>query len=139
LEDFVYRSDGAFFAFLAEKVEQVIRDRLDSWKAQKRDPGREVPIDDVRSPGSPIPLSIWESDEGPDEVLQRREDLERLACALDQLRAQNEEYWELIVARDLDPKSFAEIAARQVKSADAVKQEFYRARAAVARIFRSLR
>ncbi len=52
LEGFVYRSEGAFFAFLAEKVEQVIRDRIEFWEAEKRNPNKEVSIHDPRSPGS---------------------------------------------------------------------------------------
>jgi RNA polymerase sigma factor (sigma-70 family) len=140
LVDFEYRSEGAFFAFLANKVEQVIRDRLDYWDAEKRNPDREISAEKQRSSQRNNPLSIMggRSEITPWDLLEEKEDFSRLAMAMDSLRQENEKHWELIVARDLDQQSFAEIARNWDRTTDAVKQQYYRARAALARLFRLL-
>ncbi len=137
LDGFVYATDGAFLAFLATKVEQVIQDRVDHWKAQMRNPGREVSLDFGRSSETTTPLDKM-ADRGaqrPDEILERREDLDRLAKALDALREENLEYWELVLKADVEGWSFAEIASQNGSTPDAVKQKSYRAKRALARIF----
>lgn len=140
LDGFVYASDGAFLAFLATKVEQAIQDRVDHWKAQMRDPGREVFLDFGRSSHSTEPLDKMAGRDAPrpDEIFERREDLDRLAKALDALREKSLEYWELVLAVNLEGRSFAEIATQNGTTTDAVKQKSYRAKRALVRIFENL-
>lgn len=140
LDGFMYASDGAFLAFLATKVEQAIQDRADHWKAQMRNPGREVALDFGRSSQTTAPLDKMAVRDAPrpDEILQRREDLDRLARALDCLREESVEYWELVLAVSVEGRSFAEIASQQGTTPDAVKQKSYRAKRVLVRIFENL-
>ncbi len=140
LDGFVYAADGAFLAFLATKVEQAIQDRVDHWKAQKRDPGREFSLDFDRSSETATPLDKMADRDAPqpDEILERREDLDQLARALDALREENLEYWELMLKANIEGWSFADIAGQIGSTPDAVKQKSYRAKRALARIFERL-
>jgi RNA polymerase sigma factor (sigma-70 family) len=136
MEGFVYRSDGAFMAFLAHKVEQTICDRVAYWKRKMRDAGQTVPLDDEsRLSLHRGPAANNSHGDNPGDVLCLGEDLERLAAAMDQLREEQVDYWEAIVARDLKEMSFREIGGQSGKSADAVKQQYYRARARLALLF----
>ncbi|MEX0641188.1 MAG: sigma-70 family RNA polymerase sigma factor [Pirellulales bacterium] len=140
LSEFRYASDGAFLAFLAKKVEQTIQDHVDHWKAQRRDLQREVSLHADRSfeRSSPLILVEVRPIPRPDEILERREDVERLARALDALREENQEYWELVLAVNVEGRSFVEIAANHGSTADAVKQRSYRAKRALVRIYEGL-
>lgn len=141
LDGFVYAADGAFLAFLTTKVEQVIQDRVDHWKAQRRDPGRECSFCLGHSSEEATPLidvaDIHAS--RPDEILERREDLERLATAMDALKQENLEYWQLVLQVDVEGRSFADIAHQCGSTPDAVKQKSYRAKRALALIFGRLK
>jgi RNA polymerase sigma factor (sigma-70 family) len=140
LDRFVYASDGAFIGFLAKKVEEVIRDKADYWEAQGRNPNREFPLDFSRSSGGQLPLNGMKVRGGanPRDIVARNEELDRLSRALDALREESPEYWELVVAINLEGRSFAEIAAERGITPDAVKQKSYRAKAALVRIFEGL-
>lgn len=136
LNGFQYQCDGAFMAFLACEVERVICERVDYWKRKARDASRTVPLqgDGGLYPHGE-PAARTPPGGNPCDAMCLGEDLQRLAAAMDRLRAENNDYWRLIVQRDLEERSFGEIGQQSGKSADAVKQQYYRARARLALLF----
>ena len=141
LEKFFYRAEGAFIGYLAKKVEEVLCDRVDYWRAAKRDPGRERPLNGAERSNSIVRIAPRRMDgvATPYEVIERHEDLELLALALDRLREENRTYWNLVLAIDLESRSPAEVAREQEHSVVAVRKQHGRAKDALARIFARLR
>jgi RNA polymerase sigma factor (sigma-70 family) len=153
LGEFEYRTDGAFIAYLAKKVREVIGDRADHWATERRRANGEIPLDALRPTGSAIALSMLEmrSDASPERIAMLREDIDRLACALDLLKDQSPEYWDLIVAVKVEGRSYAELADEfalpvpagratddQQRQIDSLKQKTCRAMAKLVKIFKSL-
>jgi RNA polymerase sigma-70 factor, ECF subfamily len=137
LQSFKPTSEGAFLNWLAKIVENRIRDRLDYFVAEKRDPGRETPLARQRSAESSIPLDIPDRNGAPtpSQALILSEDLARLEEAMDRLP---EEQREMIVAVKIEGQSYDEIARAMVKSPDAVRMQVNRAMRALASAFREL-
>lgn len=70
IERFEFRTEGAFMKHMNCLVEHRIRDLIDHWEAQRRDPGVEIPAG-ARSSGGGDPLIEIEdrSTPGPSSVL----------------------------------------------------------------------
>lgn len=131
LNSFVLRGDGAFIGYLAKKVEEVIRDRVDYWKSGCRNASRETGDDQPCQQAAvygPSPL----------DTLEQHEEIGRLILALDRLRDKNESYWELIVARRLENQPWDVVADRVGGSVDSVRKKCDRALHALTRIFDQL-
>jgi RNA polymerase sigma-70 factor (ECF subfamily) len=118
-------SDGqSLMAWLARIADREIVDRADYHHRQRRDAGRESPIDDhpdltarVRSVLSQV-------------ILQEQADAQagQLEAALDSL---TEAHREIIVLRKFEELSFKDISARLGKSEDACRMVFARAMTAL--------
>jgi RNA polymerase sigma factor (sigma-70 family) len=127
----------AFRRYLAKKVEQVIRDQADYWKARKRDPQREVAL----SPGDSAEASAWDVTDmrhshTPSERLRLQEDLSQLAEAMDELAESSADDWEVLVAVKIVGTSLEELAAQRSVSVDAMKMKTRRAMLKLAHTFR---
>lgn len=140
IESFEFRSEGAFLKYLNEVVQNRIRDEADYWSAQKRAPDREVGLQIARSPDSSIPFEIGmgASVPTPSKIVSLGEDLAILERAIDRIGEQSQEYRELIVAVKIEGRSFREIAEEDGKTPDAVRMQFNRAMAALAKAFQEL-
>ncbi|MFV1969112.1 MAG: RNA polymerase sigma factor, partial [Pirellulaceae bacterium] len=141
LEKFFYRADGAFVGYLAKKVEEVLCDRVDYWNAAKRDSDRERPLNGTERSGSIVQVAArrrMDDEASPYEVIERHEELELLALALDRLREKNRAYWELVLAIDLESHCLADVAEEHGRSVGAVRKQHDRAKDALARIFARL-
>ena len=121
-------------------VSNKIRDEADHWNAQKRDVGKEVPLENPRSSASENPLNRIE-ERGiptPSKIVSLREDLALLERAMDRLAEESEEYRDLIVAVKLEGRTYAEIAEPKGISTDAVRMRVKRAILTLTRIFSDL-
>jgi RNA polymerase sigma-70 factor (ECF subfamily) len=136
LDDFTYKNEGDFVRWLSTIAENVLRGNLKKLHAGKRDIRREVPLGDhrpttrsrlVRNP-EPIDATT------PSVILSRKEDLDKLEKAIDQLKP---EYKEVIMLTKIEGLSYKEIAERFGKSNDAVRKLTSRAIVALADIFES--
>jgi RNA polymerase sigma-70 factor (ECF subfamily) len=130
LKDFTYRNEGDFLRWLSKIAENRLRDIVDGFHADKRDVNREVPFKkegrstEGGSLGAPGPTG----NTTPSVIMGKKEALDRLEQALDQLKP---EYKEIIVLKRLEGLSHAEIAERLGKNTGAVRMLLARAMAAL--------
>ena len=134
LGEFTYKNEGDFLRWLSKIAENRLRDNLDKLHADKRDIRKEVRLDDygpttaggfVRTPG-PIDATT------PSVIMSRKEELDKLEKAIDQLKP---EYRKVIVLAKIDGLSYKEIGDRLGKSTDAVGHLLSRAMVALTDTF----
>ena len=136
LDNFTYENEGDFIRWLSTIAENVLRGNLKKLHAGKRDIRREVPLERYGQTtgsmyiGNPGPID----NTTPSVIMSRKEDLDKLEKALDQLKP---EYREVIVLTKIEGLSYKEIAERLDKSNDAVRKLASRAIVALADIFES--
>lgn len=137
LEKFEYASEGAFLKWLTVIVENRIRDQDDYHTAGRRDIGKESPLENPRSIGSAIPLEITDKSGSPtaSRLLMMTEDMTLLEQALDRLPAETRE---LIIAVELEGRTYEELANEMGKTYDAVRMLVKRAIKSLAAVFREL-
>ncbi len=134
LGNFTYKSEGDFLLWLSKIAENRIRDNLDRLHANKRDIHKEVRFDSFRpTTGESFAGAVGPIDlTTPSVIMSKREDLTRLARAIDTLKP---EYRKVIVLTKIEGLSCKEIADRMGKSADAVRMLVSRAIAALSGAF----
>lgn len=137
LTDFTYRNEGDFLCWLSRIAENKVHDNVDKWFADKRDVRKERPLG--------IGLSTTERACGrapglvqtttPSVILAKREELDKLERALDELKS---EYREVIVLTRIEGLSYQEAASRLDRSPEAVRKLLCRAMAALARTYEGM-
>ncbi len=136
LGDFTYRHEGDFLRWLSRIAENRLRDNLDKLHTDKRDIRREIRLDDrerttggvfVRTAG-PIDTTT------PSVIMSRKEELDKLEKAIDELKP---EYREVIVLKRIEGLSYKEIGERLGKSADAIGMLLSRAMVSLTSVFES--
>lgn len=126
LQDFTYRNEGDFLRWLSTIAENKLRDILDKFHAEKRDIRREIPFKNVEtnikegSFGFAEPMQTTT----PSVLLSRKEDLDRLERAIDDLKP---EYREVVFLSRIERLPHKEIAAKLGKSEGAVAMLLSRA------------
>ena len=137
LGNFTYKNEGDFLRWLSKIAENRLRDNLDKLHANKRDIHKEVRFDSHRPTtensfvGTVEPIDLTT----PSAIMSKREDLTKLAKALDALKP---EYRKVIVLTKIDGLSYKEIADKLGKSGDAVRMLVSRAIAALNGAFESI-
>jgi len=126
LDEFRWNGEAGFKAWLYVSALRKIADRANHWSAQKRDAGRNVPLEQpVGGMSGDSPLADIYSDVAtPSQVAQGREQLERLESAFDAL---NEGQREIIVLARVVGLSHEEIASKLGCSAATARQRLLRA------------
>lgn len=134
LGDFTYKNEGDFVRWLSKIAENAFRDNLDKLYAAKRDIRKEVrlggygPTTGDRFAGTLGPIDTTT----PSVIMSRKEDLDRLENAIDELKP---EYRKVIVLAKIDGLSYNQIGERLCKSADAVGHLLSRAMVALTNTF----
>jgi len=137
LNSFTYRDEGDFVRWLSKIAENELRGSFKKLHADKRDIHREVRLDNYRPNttagfvGAIDPIQTTT----PSVIISRKEELNKLAKAIDQLKP---EYREAIVLTKIDGLSYDEIAGKLDKSPDAVRMLATRAMVALAAAFRNI-
>lgn len=137
LDDFIYKNEGDFVRWLSKIAENELRGSLKKLHADKRDIRKEVPLNNYRPTagggfvGTPGPIEATT----PSVIMSRKEDLDKLEKAIDELKP---EYREAIVLTKIDGLSYKEIASRLGKSSDAVRKLVSRAMAELTVAFRGI-
>ncbi|MBI2387690.1 MAG: sigma-70 family RNA polymerase sigma factor [Elusimicrobia bacterium] len=134
-DHFELRHEGAFIHWLGELVRNAINDRYDQFRAQKRDMRQENPIEANERTDSSRDFSLPGDDPTPSRVLENREDVLRLSAAMDKL---SQDARDVIVFRDLEELSFAEIGRLTGRSEDAARMYYSRSKAQLAGIFQAM-
>lgn len=130
LKDFSYKNEGDFLRWLAKIAENRLRDVFDGFHACKRDVHKEIPFkqEDRSTSGHPGPALSLMRTTTPSVIACRKEAMDRLERALDELKP---EYKEVIVLKKIEGLSHAEIAERLGKNTGAVRMLLARAMAAL--------
>lgn len=130
LGDFTYENEGDFLRWLSRIAQNTLGHHVEKLHADKRDIRREVRFDEWRSTtedglaGPPEPVKLTT----PSVIMTRKEDLDKLEKAIDELKP---EHKEVIVLAKIEGLSYKEIGERLGKSADAVGMLLSRAMFAV--------
>jgi RNA polymerase sigma-70 factor (ECF subfamily) len=119
LEQFTYKNEGDFLRWLSKIAENTLRDNLDRLYTDKRDIRKEVRRIDFNpttgggfvAAAGPIEATT------PSVIMSRKEDLDKLEKAIDQLKP---EHREVVVLTKIEGLSYKEIGQKLGKSADAV-------------------
>ena len=135
LTDFTYRNEGDFLRWLCRIAENKFHDIFEKFHADKRDIRREIPFkretrrteSDFFGAAGPVGTTT------PSVIVSKKEALDRLETALDELKP---EYREIIVLKKIEGLSYAEIAKRLGKSPEAVGMLLSRAMAALTIAYR---
>jgi len=130
LEDFKYKNEGDFLRWLSRIAQNVLRDNLDKLHADKRDIRREVRLDNYRptTAGGFVRTAGPIDATTPSVIMSRKEDLDKLEEAIDQLKP---EHREVIVLTKIEGLSYKETGERLGKSTDAVGMLLSRAMVAL--------
>jgi len=131
LQDFTYRDEGDFLRWLSRIAENKLRDILVKFHANKRDINREISF---KKEGDSTDRGFVDTvypvhTTTPSVIMCRKEALDRLEKALDELKP---EYKEVIVLKKIEGCSHAEISERLGKNEGAVRMLLARAMAALA-------
>ncbi|OGX05776.1 MAG: hypothetical protein A3G87_10180 [Omnitrophica bacterium RIFCSPLOWO2_12_FULL_50_11] len=128
LKDFEPKSQGHFLNWLAKKVEHYICDRLDYVGRAKREaPAGEISMDQEVEPStdtSQRKLQIKDDGTTPSQFAVKQEREQLIDSLLDLL---DPEQKELIIKRDLEELTFAEMGELLGKTEDAVRKQYCRA------------
>jgi RNA polymerase sigma-70 factor (ECF subfamily) len=119
LKEFSYRDEGDFLRWLAQIAENRIRDNLDRLHAGKRDIRKESPLDDDTSKGTNRHNRVQQLavSTTPSAILSKKEELDKLENAIDQLKP---EHREIILLAKIEGLSYKEVADKLNKSTDMV-------------------
>lgn len=130
LGDFTYKNEGDFLRWLSRIAQNALVHHLEKLHANKRDIRREVRLDNYGPTtggglaGTPGPIEVTT----PSVIMSRKEELDKLEKAMDQLKP---EHKEVIVLTKIEGLSYKEVGERLGKSADAVGMLLSRAMVAL--------
>lgn len=118
-----------FRRWLFTLAARKIADRVEHWRAQKRDVGRVVPLDDAGALGAM--LRSYASFCSPSADLRAREELERIERAFDALP---DDYRDVITLHRIAGLPIEDVAERLQRSVGATRMVLFRALARLAEL-----
>ena len=130
LGNFTYKNEGDLVRWLSRIADNRLRDNLDRLHADKRDIRKEVRLNGYRPTVEDSFVAALDAvnTTTPSAIMSKREELDKLAKAIDALKP---EYGEVIVLTKIEGLSHKEIADRLGKSSDAVRKLASRAMTAL--------
>lgn len=134
LENFTYQNEGDFLRWISKIAENRIRDNFDKIHANKRDARKEIPLisnRDATQESFARTLGPVDSTT-PSLIMSRREDLNKLEKAMDELKP---EYKEVITLTKIEGLTYKEAAEKMGKGSDAVRMLLSRAITALSQSF----
>ncbi|MFQ6035440.1 MAG: sigma-70 family RNA polymerase sigma factor [Sedimentisphaerales bacterium] len=134
LGDFTYKSEGDFLRWLSRIAENTLRDYVDRLHANKRDIRKQVRLDTREQATKNGFAGLARPVDGttPSVIMSKKEELDRLEKAMDELRP---EHREVIVLTKIEGLSYQQVGDKIGKSSDAVRMLVARAMAALAKAF----
>ncbi len=137
MENFVYKSEGDFLRWISKIAENRLKDNLEKLHANKRDIRKEVPLNTNRPTTQQTFIPTTEPIDAttPSLIISRREDLDRLEKAMENLKP---EYREVITLTKIEGLSYKEVASRLEKGPDAVRMLLSRAMIALGQTFEKI-
>ena len=126
LGNFTYKTEGDFMRWLSRLAENRLRNHLQRLHANKRDTRKEVRLNGYRPTVEDSFVAALDAVDTttPSAIMSKREDLDRLAKAIDALKP---EYRKVIVQTKIEGLSYKEIGQQLGKSSEAVRKLVSRA------------
>ncbi len=126
LGHFTYKTQGDFLRWLSRIAENRLRGYLQRFHANKRDIRKEVRLDGYWPTAEDSVVAALDAvvTTTPSTIMSKREDLDKLAKAIDALKP---EYKQVIVLTKIEGLSCKEIGNRLGKSSEAVRKLVSRA------------
>jgi RNA polymerase sigma-70 factor (ECF subfamily) len=126
LGNFTYKTEGDFMRWLSRIAENRLRNHLQRLHANKRDIRKEVRFNGYRPTVEDSFVAALDAVDSttPSAIMSKREDLDRLAKAIDALKP---EYRKVIVQTKIEGLSYKEIGQQLGKSSEAVRKLVSRA------------
>ena len=134
LGSFTYKTEGDFLRWLSRIAENRLRNQLQRLHANKRDIRKEVQLNSYRPTVEDSFVAALDAVDTttPSAIMSKREELDKLAKAIDALKP---EYRQVIVLTKIEGLSYREIGDKLDRSADAARMLFSRAMAALTGAF----
>ena len=136
LDNFTYKNEGDFVRWLSKISENELRRNLKRLWTDKRDIRKEAQLDNC----DPTTGSAFIKIHGPIDtttpsvIISRKEELNKLEKAMDELKP---EYREAIILAKIEGLSYKDISKRLGKSSDAVRKLVSHAIIALTNVFES--
>jgi RNA polymerase sigma-70 factor (ECF subfamily) len=137
LGNFTYKNEGDLVRWLSGVAENRLRDNLDKLHAGRRDIRREVRLNGYRPTVEDSFVAALDAvdTKTPSAIMSKREELDKLAKAIDTLKP---DYRQVIVLTKIEGLSYNEIGNKLGKSADAVRMLVSRAMGALSCAFENV-
>jgi RNA polymerase sigma-70 factor (ECF subfamily) len=137
LGDFTYKTQGDFLRWLSRIAENRLRGYLQRLHANKRDIRKEVRLNGYRPTAEDSVVAALEAvaTTTPSAIMSKREDLDKLAKAIDAVKP---EYRQAIVLRKIEGLSYKEMGDRLGKSSEAARKLVSRALEELVSIFETV-
>lgn len=134
MQSFTYKNEGDFLRWISKIAENRLKDNLEKFHADKRDIHREVPLNTNSSTTQDtfIPTNEPVDFTTPSLIMSKREDMDRLEKAMENLKS---EYREVITLTKIEGLSYKEAAEKLGKGPDAVRMLLSRALTALSQNF----
>ncbi len=137
LGTFKYKTEGDFLRWLSRIAENRLRNQLQRLHANKRDIRKEVRLNGYRPTVEDSFVAALDAVDTttPSAIMSKREELDKLAKAIDVLKP---EYRQVIVLTKIEGLSYKEIGDRLGKSSEAVRKLVSRALEELISIFENV-
>jgi RNA polymerase sigma-70 factor, ECF subfamily len=137
LGNFTYKTEGDFLRWLWGIAENRLRGHLQRLHANKRDIRKEVRLNDYRPTVEDSFVAALDAVDTttPSVIMSKREELDKLATAIDALKP---EYRHVVVLTKIEGLSYKEIGDRLGKSSEAVRKLVSRALEELISIFETV-
>ena len=137
LPNFTYKTQGDFLRWLSRIAENRLRGYLQRLHANKRDIRKEVQLNDYRLSAEDSIVATLDAvaTTTPSAIMSKREELDKLAKAIDALKP---EYRQVIVLTKIEGLSYKEIGKQLGKSSEAVRKLVSRALEELINIFENV-
>jgi RNA polymerase sigma-70 factor (ECF subfamily) len=133
-QEFEFSNEHALIRYLAQILQNELCDKNEYLHRKKRDVNREQQLADEMPQMHPVtPKS-----KTPSQIVSLQEDFDRMAAAMDQLRLENPDYWNLIYEVEFEERPIVDLANELNESPDAVRMRLKRAKLKLAEIFKRL-
>ena len=137
LGNFKYKTEGDFLRWLSRIAENRLRGHLHRLHANKRDIRKEVQLNGYRPTVEDSFVAALDAVDTttPSAIMSKREELDKLAKAIDVLKP---EYRQVIVLTKIEGLSYKEIGEKLGKSSEAVRKLVSRALEELISIFENV-
>ncbi|MHC4539319.1 MAG: RNA polymerase sigma factor [Planctomycetota bacterium] len=137
LGNFTYKTEGDFLRWLSRIAENTLRGHLQRLHMNKRDIRKEVRLNCNRPTAEDSVVAALDAvvTTTPSAIMSKREDLDKLAKAIDALKP---EYRQVVVLTKIEGLSYKEIGDRVGKSSEAVRKLASRALEELISIFENI-